>query len=91
MESSNAGSESLKAGISVRITEVERVRLQFLLYYILLELLFPPACIMLMLLFSHVPITVSPAPSVGYNSTEIPYFRDSPFPVLEIAKRVILS
>lgn len=32
------------------IPEAERVRLQFLLYYILLELLFPLACFMLLLL-----------------------------------------
>ena len=48
-ESLKSGSESLTASISVRITEAERVRLQFLLCYILFVLLFPLACIMLML------------------------------------------
>ena len=48
-ESLKSGSESLTASISVRITEAQRVRLQFLLYYILFVLLFALACIMLML------------------------------------------
>ena len=40
------------------IPEAERVRLQFLLYYILLELLFPLACFMLLLLLEGHPTVI---------------------------------